>query len=137
MVGCYFAAQSSQMRRDGWKTTVCSWTEYSGFNRKLKNMTKFAIYAELKAKEGKGEEVAAFLASARSLVRNEPETVAWFAVRFDDRNFGIFDTFDEESGRRAHLNGPIAQALMSRAAELFEAMPTIRQPDVIADKLPG
>jgi quinol monooxygenase YgiN len=100
-------------------------------------MTKFAIYAELKAKPGKGEEVAAFLASAQSLVLNEPETVAWFAVRFDDRTFGVFDAFNEESGRRAHLSGPIAEALMSRAAELLEAMPTIRQPDVIADKLPG
>ena len=71
------------------------------------------------------------------LVLNEPETVAWFAVRFDDNTFGIFDTFNEESGRRAHLSGPIAEALMSRSAELLEAMPTIRQPDVIADKLPG
>jgi quinol monooxygenase YgiN len=100
-------------------------------------MTKFAIYAELKAKPGKGEEVAAFLADARSLVLNELETVAWFAIRFDDRTFGIFDTFNEESGRRAHLSGPIAKALISRAAELLEAMPTIRQPDVIADKLPS
>jgi quinol monooxygenase YgiN len=100
-------------------------------------MTKFAIYAELKAKPGKGGEVAAFLASAQSLVLKEPETVAWFAVRFDDRTFGIFDVFNDENGRRAHLSGPIAAALMSRAAELLEAMPSIRQPDVIADKLPS
>jgi hypothetical protein len=28
-------------------------------------------------------------------------------------------------------------ALMSRAEEVLEEMPTVRQPDVIADKLPG
>src|ERR1700758_5362780 len=61
--------------------------------RRRGTMTKFAIYVELKAKPGRGEEVAAFLASARSLVLNEPETVAWFAVRFDDSTFGIFDAF--------------------------------------------
>jgi quinol monooxygenase YgiN len=100
-------------------------------------MTKFAIYVELRAKPGKGEEVAAFLAGAQSLVLNEPETVAWFAVRFDDNTFAIFDAFNEESGRGAHLSGPVAEALMGSAAELLEATPIIRQPDVIADKLPG
>ncbi len=49
-------------------------------------MTSVALYVELKAKPGKEDEVAAFLAGAQSLVAAEPGTVAWFAVRFDQRH---------------------------------------------------
>ena len=68
-------------------------------------MTHFALYVELKAKPGKEEEVAKFLESARSLVLAETGTIAWFAVRFDKATFAIFDAFDDEAGRNAHLNG--------------------------------
>lgn len=100
-------------------------------------MTHFALYVELKAKPGKEEQVAAFLASARSLVLAEPATVAWFAVRFDKATFAIFDAFDDEAGRTAHLNGAVAAALMANAAELLAVPPEIRQPTVLADKLPA
>jgi len=33
--------------------------------------------------------------------------------------FGIFDTFEAEEGRQAHLNGPIAAALMANASALL------------------
>ena len=46
-------------------------------------MTRFALYVELKAKPDREEDVATFLANARSLVLAETGTVAWFAVRFD------------------------------------------------------
>lgn len=100
-------------------------------------MTKVALYVELKAKTGKEEEVAAFLKSAEGLVAEEPETVAWFAVRFDQHTFAIFDAFDSESGRQAHLKGRVAAALMSRADELLQTPPQIKSPDVLADRLPG
>jgi quinol monooxygenase YgiN len=100
-------------------------------------VTHFALYVELKAKPGKEEEVAAFLASARSLVLAETATVAWFAVRFDKATFAIFDAFDDEAGRTAHLNGAVAAALMANAAELLAVAPEIRQPTVLADKLPA
>lgn len=100
-------------------------------------MTKVALYVELKAKAGKEEDVAAFLKSAEALVAEEPKTVAWFAVRFDQRTFAIFDAFDSEAGRQAHLGGKVAAALMANAADLLETAPEIRKPDVLADRLPG
>ena len=63
--------------------------------------------------------------------------VAWFAVRFDSQTFGIFDAFEEEEGRRAHLNGQVAATLLARAKELFAVAPVIRSVDVLADKLPS
>ncbi len=100
-------------------------------------MTHFALYVELKAKPGKEEDVAKFLESARALVLAETGTIAWFAVRFDKATFAIFDAFDDEAGRTAHLNGAVAAALMANAAELLAVAPEIRQPTVLADKLPA
>lgn len=100
-------------------------------------MTKLALYVELKAKAGKEEEVAQFLTSAQALVAAEPETIAWFAVRHDRNTFAIFDAFDNEAGRQAHLTGKVAAALMARAGELFEIPPRIGRPEVLADRLPG
>ena len=81
-------------------------------------MTHFALYVELKAKPGRAEDVATFLANARSLVIAETGTIAWFAVRFDKATFAIFDAFNDEAARTAHLNGAVAAALMANAADL-------------------
>jgi quinol monooxygenase YgiN len=48
----------------------------------------------------------------------------------------VFDAFTDESGRQAHLNGPIAEALMAKATELFTKPPTIEQIDILHSKLP-
>lgn len=100
-------------------------------------MTSLALYVELKAKPGREEDVATFLAKARDMVAAETGTVAWFAVRFDKANFAIFDAFNDEAGRAAHLKGAVAAALMANAAELLASPPDIRQPSLLADKLPG
>lgn len=100
-------------------------------------MTRFALYVELMAKPGREEEVATFLANARSLVLAEIGTVAWFAIRFDKAMFAIFDAFNDESGRTAHLNGAVAAALLANAADLLAVAPEIRQPTVLSDKLPA
>jgi quinol monooxygenase YgiN len=99
-------------------------------------MTTVSLYVELKAKAGKEEEVAAFLAGAQGLVAAEQGTVTWFAVRFDRSTFAIFDAFNDEAGREAHLSGRVAAALMAHADELLAAAPQIRKSEVLADKLP-
>jgi quinol monooxygenase YgiN len=99
-------------------------------------MTAAALYVELKAKPGKEGAVAAFLADAKGLVDAEPDTVSWFAVRFDHSTFAIFDAFDNNAGREAHLSGKVAAALMENAQELLAVAPQIRKADVLADKLP-
>jgi quinol monooxygenase YgiN len=77
------------------------------------------------------------LAGAHSLVAAESGTTAWFAVRFDKSTFAIFDAFNDEAGRDAHLSGRVAAALMAKADELLAAAPQIRKSDVLADKLPA
>lgn len=98
-------------------------------------MVKFALLATLKAKAGKEAEVEEFLKSALPIVEGEPNTVAWYAIKFDDSTFGIFDTFNDEAGRDEHLNGQVAAALMAKADELFSIAPDIKKLDVLAQKI--
>ena len=99
-------------------------------------MTRYALYVPLKAKPGKENEVAAFLRSAVPLVNNEPGTVSWFAIQEGPSSFAIFDTFDDEAGRDAHLSGNVAAALMEKAGDLFAEPPRINKLAILADKLP-
>ena len=98
-------------------------------------MVKVGLFARLVAKPGREEEVAAFLASALPLAQAERATVVWFAVRLSKNEFGIFDAFPNEAGRKAHLDGPIAAALMAKAGELLSEPPKIEPVDVLAAKL--
>jgi quinol monooxygenase YgiN len=79
-------------------------------------MVKVALLARLVAKPGKEEDVAAFLSSALPLAQAEAATVVWFALRISKNEFGIFDAFPDDVGRKAHLNGPIAAASWRRRA---------------------
>jgi quinol monooxygenase YgiN len=100
------------------------------------NMSKLALYVPLEAKPGKEKEVAEFLKSALPLVDAEPGTVSWFAIQNGPSSFAIFDTFDDENGRNAHLSGKVAAALMAKAGELLAKPPAIHRIDILADKLP-
>jgi len=89
------------------------------------------------AKAGKEQVVADFLAGALPLAQAEADTVTWFALRISNNEFAIFDAFPGEPGRKAHLAGPIAAALMANASELLSEPPRIENVDVLASKLPG
>ncbi|HEX3386757.1 MAG TPA: antibiotic biosynthesis monooxygenase [Mucilaginibacter sp.] len=97
-------------------------------------MVKLALLARLEAKPGKEQEVADFLSSALPLAQQEQGTISWYALRIGASTFGIFDTFENEEGRKAHLSGPIAQALMAKASELLSAPPVIEQVELLAVK---
>jgi quinol monooxygenase YgiN len=97
-------------------------------------MVRFALYGELKAKPGKEAEVEAFLKQGAELARQEKGTVTWYAFKEDNGSYGIFDTFEDEAGRDAHLNGDIAKALMAKAADLFSEPPKIHKIDILAEK---
>ncbi len=70
------------------------------------------------------------------LVNAEPGTVTWFAIEEGPSSFAIFDTFNDEAGRDAHLNGKVAAALMAKAGELLAKPPAIHKIDILTDKLP-
>lgn len=93
------------------------------------------LLVTMKAKPGREQEVKDFLLGGRALVDLEPQTVSWFAFQIDERTFGIYDTFEVEEGRQAHLTGPVAKTLLANADNLlesFDAKKDIRPIRVVA-----
>lgn len=101
----------------------------------MKNEVHVGILATLKAQPGKENEVEQFLKSALPLANQELGTTVWFALRLGSSTFGIFDAFADDSGRDAHLSGPIAAALMAKWKDLLAEPPKIEKIDVLAAKL--
>jgi len=99
-------------------------------------MASVALLVRLEAKPGKEAELENFLHSGLAVVEQEPATTAWYAIRMGTSTFGIFDTFPNDAGRQAHLNGRVAAALMAKAGELLAKPPVIEKVDVLASKLP-
>jgi quinol monooxygenase YgiN len=107
-------------------------------SRRFHIMVRFSLWAEIQAKPGKEAEVEAFLKSAQPLAEQEEGTLTWYVVRMGPGFFGIFDTFADEAGRDAHLNGEIAKALFSEETKALLAKdPQVHKIDVIAAKGPG
>jgi quinol monooxygenase YgiN len=98
-------------------------------------MVTTGLYVRLEAKAGKEKDVEVFLRDALPVVRSEPDTAAWFAIRMGPSTFGIFDVFPDEAGRQAHLTGQVAAALQGRGSELFAQPPAIEKLDILAAKL--
>jgi hypothetical protein len=99
-------------------------------------MVNVGLLVRLEAKPGKEADVENFLRKGLPIVQDEPDTVAWFAIRLGPSTFGIFDAFPDDRGRQAHLSGRVAAALKESAAELFSRPPVIEAADVLAVKLP-
>ncbi len=97
-------------------------------------VVKLGLLAQLEAKQGKGEDLGALLESARNLALAEHGTVTWYAFKLDETHYGIFDTFETEDARQAHVGGEIPKALTKVADELLASAPDIRAIDVIAVK---
>jgi len=92
------------------------------------------LLATLEAKPGKGDELGEFLRQGRELAVTESGTVTWYAFKLSDTTYGIFDTFEGEDARQAHLNGQIPAALGQVGPDLLAGDPDIRTIDVVAVK---
>lgn len=99
--------------------------------------TNLAFVIKLVAKAGLEQEVADFLTGALGLANDEAGTIVWFALRTDASTFWIVDAFPTEDARQAHINGPIAKALMANADRLLAVPPEILPADVLAAKVPA
>jgi quinol monooxygenase YgiN len=95
---------------------------------------KLGVLARLEAKPDKSDALAAFLEKGREIAAAEEGTVTWYAFKLGDNSFGIFDTFEDQAGRDAHINGEIPQALAQVGPELLASDPDIQLVEVVAVK---
>jgi quinol monooxygenase YgiN len=99
-------------------------------------MPTVALVVKMTAKPETQDEVAEFLTGAVELANAEEGTPVWFALRSDPTTFWIVDAFPGEGERQAHLEGPIAAALLANADRLLAAPPEINPAEVLASKTP-
>jgi len=97
-------------------------------------MGKLAMLVNIEAKSGREREVEALLLDALALARDEAGTRGWHAFKSGPSTFGIFETFDDEAGRQAHVEGRIARLLLDRSEELLARPPQMISVDVLAAK---
>jgi quinol monooxygenase YgiN len=90
------------------------------------------VLALLEAKPEKAADLAAFLESGRSIAAAEEGTVTWYAFKLEGSTYGIFDTFESEDARDAHLAGEIPRALAQIGPDLLGRDPQIHMVDVLA-----
>lgn len=95
---------------------------------------KLGILALLEAKPGKESDLGAFLEGGRALAVAEKGTVTWYAFRISGSKYGIFDSFESDGDRQAHLNGEIPAALRRVADDLLASDPEVRLVDILAVK---
>src|SRR4029079_4176980 len=111
--------------------------DYYGNSTRRFEMYKVALFARLAAKHGKEKEVAKLLESGVDMAKQEQTTPLGFALRLGPTTFGVFDAFADEDGRQRHLKGPIANALMAKAPDLFAKDLSIEPLEVLGSKQPG
>ena len=96
---------------------------------------KIGLLVRIEAKPEYAEEIGTMLRGAQQLAEQEQGTVTWFAFRQDTTTFGVFDTFEDEQGRQAHLSGPIAAALGQIVDTKLSAAPVITSVDLLGAKV--
>jgi quinol monooxygenase YgiN len=92
------------------------------------------VLALLEAKPGKADDLAEFLERGRAIAAAEQGTVTWYAFKLDGSTYGIFDTFETEDARNAHLAGEIPKALAEMGPELLAKDPDLHLVEVLAVK---
>ncbi len=93
------------------------------------------LLLSFRAKEGNELKVEQFLRDAQPMVQAEPGTTAWFALRWPQRRYGIFDVFPDHSARFAHITGHVPRELAKHAFSLLGGMPSMDMIDILATHL--
>ncbi|NUR99463.1 MAG: antibiotic biosynthesis monooxygenase [Kribbellaceae bacterium] len=94
------------------------------------------LFVKIEAKPGREAELEERLRSARAAILEEPDTVAWFAIRLGPTSFAVVDAFPHEEGRQFHLEAGKARVRQQSMQELLAEPPSFTHTDIIAAKLP-
>ena len=93
------------------------------------------LLLRLPIKASHAQDAEKFLREGQAVVAGEPATTAWFAIRFEDGDYGVFDVFPDTPGRRAHLTGDIPKRLAVHGLPWLHGLPSMSFADVLAQKL--
>jgi quinol monooxygenase YgiN len=93
------------------------------------------LLLRFKAKPGREAEAERFLYDSQQTVMREAKTTAWFAIKTDDGEYGIFDVFPDNGGRFRHLTGRVPRRLAMRGFKMLGSLPELEMLNVKAEKM--
>lgn len=99
-------------------------------------MESKALFVEIEASAGKEAEVEQFLRGSLGPVAEERETRDWYAMRFADGHFALFDTFPGNAGRLKHLFGKVGRSLAAKTFTLLDGLPDVEPARIVAEVKP-
>jgi quinol monooxygenase YgiN len=91
------------------------------------------LLLSFKPKSGHEAQVGQFLRDARAYVMEESGTTAWFALRFENGDHGIFDVFPDNGARFSHLTGHVPRELAKHSLSLLGGVPDMHMPNLLAE----
>jgi predicted SnoaL-like aldol condensation-catalyzing enzyme len=101
------------------------------------NAVTKGLLVTIEAKPGREADIEAMLKLGRAEVEQEPDTIAWLAIRLGPTTFAVADVFPDEAGRQFHLDNGRDRLTTGPLPELLAAPPSFTYTDVVAAKLPG
>jgi quinol monooxygenase YgiN len=88
-----------------------------------------------KAKPNHERDVEQFFRYAHDVVNTEHNTTAWFAMRTENGEYGLFDVFPSNEDRFMHLVGHVPRELAKQVFTLLGSMPELEMLSVQAEKI--
>ena len=101
----------------------------------LEEDTKGVFFSFI-GKEGHEEEIDELLLAAAPMVRDEPRTTTWFAMRLDGGEYGVFVTNPDNAGRLVHLTGTAPRELAKHAFTLLSGINDLHLVNILCGKVP-
>jgi hypothetical protein len=104
----------------------------SDHSRDIVKVRAKALLVRVTPRHGRERELEDFMRATRSIVDAEPDTTAWFALRFENGDLGFFDGFPNSRARTKHLLGQAPRELIKQF-RLLGAIPRTSLLDVQAE----
>jgi quinol monooxygenase YgiN len=100
-------------------------------------MSGIGTFTRWVVRPGKDAQAGDLLRDALPLVMLESGTLAWFPLRFNASEFGVFACFPDLASLLSHLDGPAHRILQDKAPLVIDGEPQVNELDVLAEKLPA
>src|SRR5437763_1002705 len=92
------------------------------------------LLVTIEAEPGRESDLEARLRSSLAAVQQEPDTIAWLALRLGPTSFAVVDVFPDDAGRQFHLDAGKARLADEALRDMLASTPSFTITDVVAAK---
>jgi hypothetical protein len=93
------------------------------------------ILFTFKGKESEEYNTELFLRKAKLLADEEPGITSWFALDFNNGQYGIFEVFPDHQARITHLTGALPKKMIRKSSSILGSVPEMQLLTVLNESL--